>query len=179
MEAGIHGHLPIDNHRKKNRESFLDTVLDRVGEMCQHLDHQTNILIGISAASFLFSASKIDHGTVDPAFIIIAIASGLSTLTGLLAIHPPRFMRKQGQTESLAYNKVIAHFPDAAAYEKALREATKTEEEIFHQCATEIYNLSRFYYRPKKILFHYARTILFVGIALAILSFSLDLPSYL
>ena len=179
-EVGIHSHLPIDPHHKKGKEGFLETILDRTSEMCQHLDHQTNILISISAAGFLFSAAKIQHNEGGVALIIIAVASGLATLVGLLAIHPPRFMRKQGQTESLAYNKVISSFENAAQYESALREASKTEESIEHQYATEIYNLSKYYYRPKKVLFHFSRTILFVGLALALASFLLDFgPSLL
>lgn len=175
IEGIAHTHLPNDNHKRKAQEGFLEITLDRISEMCQHLDHVTNILIGISVAVFLFSASELQQHHDDVALIIIAVAAGLSALVGLLAIHPPRFMRKQGQTESLAYNKIIASFENAAAYEAALKEVTHDEAAVEHQYATEIYNLSRYYYRPKKILFHFARTILFVGIALSLASFLLDL----
>ena len=37
--------------------------------------------------------------------------------------------------------------------------------------AREIYNVSKFYYRPKRVLFNTARTILVIGIGSSLLAF--------
>ena len=99
------------------------------------------------------------------------IFAGASALVGLLAVHPPRFMRKRGQPESLLYKKKIESFSSPAEYEKAVLLAMKTPAKTREQYAIEIYNLCKYYYSPKRKLFHVSRKLLFVGIALSLVTF--------
>jgi len=149
--------------------SFLNGMLRKTTSFVQHLDTQINILIGISLGMFAFGASKFqgENGDISLAFLVLTIFSLLSTLVGLFAIHPPKWLRKRGQEESLMYNKKISSFSSSVEYGDELLKAIKNKEEIVRQYATELYNISKYYYRPKRNLFHIARRIFLLGITIS------------
>jgi hypothetical protein len=153
----------------------LDGILEKSYEFAQHLDNQTNILVSVNVAIFLFSLSSyLSYAHATP-FLLLSIFSGLSCLIGLLAIHPPKMMRKRGQEESLMYNKHIASLPSAKAYAQELSSIIENKDAIIRQYAIEIYNVAKFYYRPKRRLFHLTREILIIGMAVSLISFLLEL----
>ena len=121
-------------------------------------------------AIFVFSASKFpgESGDISLAFLVLSIFSLLSTLVGLFAIHPPKWMRKRGQEESLMYNKKISSFPSSVEYGDQLLNVMTGQEEMARQYAVELYNISKYYYRPKRNLFHIARRIFILGIAISL-----------
>jgi len=149
---------------------FLDGILEKIRNYAQHMDNQIQILVGISSAIFVFSATQFSEKG-ELFLLVLALFSICSVIIALFAIHPPRFMSKQGQQESLMYNKKIISFFSAKDYEKEILRVIKDPREIFQQYATEIYNLSRYYYRPKRTLFHVARLILLLGFIFSFLSF--------
>lgn len=154
---------------------FLGGLVNKEVNFTHHLDSQTNILLGISTALFVLSASSFLNGHVNLSLLIIAGFSGISTLIGLLAVHPPRFMRKYGQTESIMFSKSIANYSSAEEYTKELLKIITDHEKIVDQFGIELYNLAKYYYRPKRILFRYSRTILLAGIALGLFTFFLEI----
>ncbi|MEK7510215.1 MAG: hypothetical protein AAB567_01490 [Patescibacteria group bacterium] len=160
---------------KASSAHFLDGLLEKSYEFAQHLDAQTNILVGVSTAIFLFSLSAFlgDHPRI--LFLVLGFFSGLSSLIGLFAIHPPKFMRKRGQEESLMYNKKIASFLSAEEYGRELGKILDDGRAVTQQYATEIYNVAKYYYRPKRRLFHWSRNILIAGIFFSLLSFLISL----
>lgn len=101
--------------------------------------------------------------------------SAMATVIALLAIHPPRFMRKTGQEESLMFTKRIANFASFQEYEKELVKILDKPEKIVNQYAIELYNLSKYYYRPKRSLFNLARNILLTGVALTLYTFFIEI----
>ncbi len=149
--------------------AFLNGVLRKTTSFVQHLDTQINILIGISLGIFIFSASRFpgENGDISLAFLVLTIFSLLSTLVGLFAIHPPKWLRKRGQDESLMYNKKISNFSSSAEYGDELLNVMSSQEEIVRQYAVELYNISKYYYRPKRNLFHIARRVFLLGIAIS------------
>ena len=161
-----------------NYESIemLNGMLHKADSFAQHLDIQANILIGINLAIFLFSISLYRDNVDELFFLVLAIVTGISTLVSILAIHPPRFMRKRGQRESLFYNKKVAEFESSKKYIKAVQEIIKNRDNVTQEYLLEIYNVYKYYYRPKRKLFNLARNILIIGIyfcaLLFILSFS-------
>jgi hypothetical protein len=163
-------HIPHEDEEAKGG-SLVESALVHIAESVRHLDHQINIVIGISAAIFVLSASifEKEHGSV-PLFFVMIFA-GASALVGLLAVHPPRGMRKRGQSESLLYRKKIEEFDSPKAYAEAVKEAMNAPKKIEEEYATEVYNLCKYYYRPKRKLFHLSRKLLFAGIALSLLTF--------
>lgn len=154
---------------------FLGGLVTKEVNFTHHLDTQTNILVGISTALFALSASGFLRGQVNLSLLIVAGFSGIATLLGLLAIHPPRFMRKFGQTESIMFSKNIAKFDSAEDYTKELLKVVTDHEKIVDQFGIELYNLAKYYYRPKRILFRYARTTLLAGIALGLFTFFIEI----
>jgi hypothetical protein len=171
MEESFHNiHLPEEKGEKLHGD-FVESVLSRIAESTQHLDHQINIVMGISVATFILSESAFEkeHGSI--ALFFIMIFAGASAVFGLLAVHPPRFMRKRGQSESLLYRKNIESFDSPEAYEKAIRKVMTSEKKTSEQYAIEIYNLCKYYYSPKRKLFHISRKLLILGITLSLLTF--------
>lgn len=133
---------------------FLNGILLKATEFVRHFDAQTNILVGIASAIFLFVLSvAAREESVDFSLLVLGIFAGLSALTSLYAIHPPRFMRKKRQEESLMYNKKVANFPTHIEYKEELRKVMENREEVLDQYSIEIYNLYKYYYRPKRKLF--------------------------
>lgn len=147
---------------------FLNGTLNKGSELARHVDTQSNILIGVSSAIFVFAASRFG-GNGGWAFRILELSAALTALVALLAVHPPRFMRKRGQVESLLYHKKIAELDSSEAYCQELERVVGNERMIVAQYATEIYNLYKYSYLPKRLLYRTARNILLVGILLSLL----------
>jgi hypothetical protein len=154
---------------------FLEGTLHKSYSFAQHLDTQTNILVGVSMAVFLFSLSQLTKEIVHAPFVVLALFAGVSAFIGLFAIHPPRFMRKRGQQESLMYHKNILSFGSPDVYSKELAKVTEDRNEMIKQYGTEIYNVSKYYYLPKRKLFHAARNILIIGFFFAFVVFAANL----
>ncbi|MBI5153107.1 MAG: hypothetical protein HZA36_01470 [Parcubacteria group bacterium] len=150
---------------------FLSAILEKTRSMVIHLDSQTNILIGISSAIFIFSAQRAQLSGENVLFFVLTIFSVSAALVALLAIHPPKNMRKRGQGESLMFNKKIMAFSTPAEYEHALGIILGDQNAMLREFSVEIYNLSKYYYRPKRSLFNLSRNILLFGIALSSLMF--------
>jgi hypothetical protein len=154
---------------------FLKGLVEKEVGFTHHLDSQTNILISISTALFLLASSSFLGGDKELSLLIISLFSGLSTLVGLLAIHPPRFMREQGQEESIMFTKSISRFKSAKDFEEEVLKTVVDHEKIVSQFSLELYNLSKYYYRPKRLLFRWARNLLLLGIGLGLFSFLIEI----
>ena len=156
---------------------FLNAFLDKSTKLVQHLDTQINILIGTSSAIFLFASSQSfgQSQFLNQHFIIITIASGLSAFIALFAIHPPRFMRKRGQAESVLYNKKISSLKSFKEFKSQVVDLTTNKDAMIEQYSIEIYNLAKYYYKPKRMLFHLSRNILMIGIVIYLLSFIINI----
>lgn len=144
--------------------NLLASILQKGVEFTRHIDTQSNILISICLAILIFTVTRFQSG--DKTFLILSIFSTLATLTAFFAIHPPRFMRKRGQNESLLYNKRIAKFPSAKEYRRELAQVVGNQDAIIREYATEIYNIYKYFYVPKRKLFKISRNLLFIGIIL-------------
>jgi hypothetical protein len=154
---------------------ILDGLLQKTRSLGNHIDTQTNILVGVSTAIFLFSLSRTLGGEQGILFLILSVFSGISSLVSLLAVHPPTYMRKKGQEETLLYNKTIAQFASSKKYGKELEKIIDNRKVIIEEYATEIYNMSKYYYRPKRKLFHISRNILITGIFFTLLTFVIEM----
>lgn len=147
---------------------FLIGMLEKTSSFIQHLDSQIDILLGLSSAVFLLSSSSILNDTHSVWYVVLSIFSALSTIIALYAIHPPRFMRKRGQFESILYNKNISNLKVEEYCEK-VKAVCNDEDAIIKECATEIYNIATYYYRPKRKLYHYSRDTFLAGIILGLI----------
>jgi len=156
--------------------SFLIGAIDKANSMVQHIDDQTNIIIGVGTAIFVFATARYDSaGNNKLTFLILGTFAALSAIVGLFALHPPRFMRKKGQGESLMFPTHIAGVSDIKAYTALMEKAVKSQTEVVAECSKELYNISRYYYVPKRSLYRRSRDLLMSGIVISLIVFLLGL----
>jgi hypothetical protein len=177
FSGGILIHNSMTEHDKKppsniydNDEALVDFfggLLDKTYEFVHHFDTQTNILVGISTAVVAIAASGVRSETSPFAFFVLGAFSSVSVILGLYSIHPPKFMRKKQQRESIFYNKNIIHYGSPEQYAAELTRTLKDKHEFVAQNTMEMHNLFKYYYRPKRTLFKLSRNFLMVGIILA------------
>lgn len=146
---------------------FFDGIVNRAAAFVKHFDAQTNILIGIGVAVIGFSVSNISKDQSVLEFSILAIFGMSSVFCALYAIHPPKFMRKKGQQESLFYNKKICSFKSSKEYGESIKEMLSNKEMLIDNYSTEIYNIYKYFYRPKRKLFKISRDLLLSGILIS------------
>jgi hypothetical protein len=62
------------------------------------------------------------------------------------------------------YSKNIANADSAKEYAEKLAEIVKSEDKITEQYSIEIYNVYKYYYRPKRSFFKASRSVLITGL---------------
>ncbi|HSX49190.1 MAG TPA: Pycsar system effector family protein [Candidatus Saccharimonadales bacterium] len=151
----------------------LNEILQKVNSHCEHIDVQVNIIVALSTAVFIFSAQRfLLESPKQPLYLLALILfSALSAIAGLLAVNPPGFMRKKGQKESLLYHRRIALFNSAEEYAERLETMLSSKRNITEGYSSEIYNLSKYYYLPKRSLFQLSRNLLMLGLTLSFILF--------
>lgn len=77
--------------------SFLIGAIDKANSMVQHIDDQTNILIGVGTAIFVFAAARYDSAGNKSVFLVLGAFAALSAITGLFALHPQGLCAKKGK----------------------------------------------------------------------------------
>ncbi len=150
---------------------FLGSILEKTHALADNLNNQTSILVGVSSALFVFSFSQFISGRENFFFVVLSLFTGATSLIGLLAVHPPRFLRKRNQPESLMYNRQITNSSSPDDYAKLLLSTMESREAIVKEYAREIYNVSKYYYRPRRRLFNLARDIFMIGMIVTFLIF--------
>jgi len=154
---------------KKDNEAvvmFLNSILEKADEYSRHVDNQINILVGLCTAIFVFCAAQIQtFGFANSAYwTVLGLFSVTAAIVGLFGLHPPRFISKHGQKESYMYSKNIANADSAKEYAEKLAEIVKSEDKITEQYSIEIYNVYKYYYRPKRSFFKASRSVLITGL---------------
>ena len=155
--------------------TFLAMAIDKTNTMNQHIDDQTNIMVGVGTAVFVFATARFGSTDNKLAFGILGVFAATSALVGLFALHPPRFMRKKGQDESLIFPTHIAATQNVESYIAAIHKVVQKQSLVVEQCSRELYNMSRYYYLPKRWLYRCSRNFLLAGVALALISFIIGL----
>lgn len=151
----------------------LNEILQKINSQRNQIDLQTNTLVVLSAAVFVFSAQRYlsDMPSVHIYLLCLSLFSAVAAVVGLFSINPPSFMRKKGQQESLFYYRRIAKFESQVLYEQSLKELLGDEQKIVKEYALEIFNLSKYSFLPRRYLFKMARNIFVVGFTLSLVLF--------
>jgi len=160
-------HKKSDGQEIENSMVFMNSVMSKATGIILHFDTQTNILIGISTAISAFAISNIKSGS--SVFSTLAFFSIISVAIGLYAVHPPKFLRKKGQRESLLYNRKIAGFNDSKEYATEIKKIIDDKDALIEEYSNEIYNIYKYHYRPKRVLFKISRDFLIAGILISVL----------
>lgn len=162
----------IESKEFQGNISFLNSILIKTNSLIEHMDTQINIIVGVSSAIFIYSSSQ-TNSTNHWVFPILSTFSALSIIVGLFAVHPPRSMRKKGQRESIFYTKIISEHSSSDHYSEKIGDMLGDISKIKDQYTCEIYNMSSYYYQPKRRLYRWSRDALLCGIILAALAYIL------
>lgn len=153
---------------------FLSYIAQKITTLTTAMDSQVNILVGISAAIFVFATSRVAGEETSFSSLILSIFSGFSTIVCLLAVHPPRIVRQRRGNDGMMNIHGIEKYPTVEDYADKLREVVSDPDEMMKQFSFEIYNRAKFYYRPKRNLYRLARNILLLGVIFGLLGYVVD-----
>ena len=164
--------------KEKLDSSFiLNEILQKINSNAEHIDVQTNSLVILSSAVFVFSAQNFLSAGPNQHLYALSLAffSSLSSIAGLLALNPPAFMDKRGQKESDLYVRKIAEYKTKEEYFERLKKILKNEQNAIEEYALDIYNLSKYSYLPKRKLFNLAKNLLIIGFLTSIVLFIIQI----
>lgn len=158
---------------KQVEVEFLEGVLKRNYDYAQQLDTYASIMIALSSAIFIFSFSELREER-SLFWMILGVATGIATIMALLIVRPPRPLRKRGQEESIMYSRRIIDYGSWQEYSQRLRTTLASRDEVINQYGKEIYNLTKYYYLPKKLLFKITKIVLLAGMSVSLTLFLLE-----
>ena len=163
-----------DNQQITEEEIILlEGILNRNYSYAKQLDTYANIMIALSSAIFIFAFSQLrDERSLF--WMVLGLTTGVATILSLIMVRPPRSLRKQGQEESLMYSREIMSFASPLEYNRKLRLVLTNREEIIDEYSKEIFNLTKYYYLPKKLIFRIAKGVLLTGMSISLLLFLLE-----
>jgi hypothetical protein len=148
---------------------FLDGLVNRIVNSTRNVDTQCSVLIALNTTILALSLTAMaQNDRFHLALLCLAVGTTLSAVLALCAVRPPKFLVKDGPEEGLMYTKRIVRYESAKEYSKDLIKILRHDEELFHHYAMEIYNLSKYYYRPKRNLYSISRNIFLLGIIFAV-----------
>jgi hypothetical protein len=145
--------------------SFLEGLTKKIIDATHTVDNHANVMIGINTGIFALVISKLfEIDTLRLTMGVVAIFSALSAIAALFAIRLPRIIAHKEREQSLLHAPRIAEFGSAEAYADELQKMIINDREVFRQHALEAYNLSKFYYLPKRRMLTYSRIIFIFGV---------------
>lgn len=150
---------------------FYGDTLKKLIDLSRQIDMQVNMITSLSSVLLAFSVTQIIQQHEPITFAVLSVCMVCAVISALFAAHPPRFMRRAGQHQSAMYSKSIARYPSAVEYEAQLRSFLSDADAMVGEYAREIYNLSKYYYIPKRKLYLISRNFFVSGIALATITF--------
>lgn len=145
--------------------SFLEGLTNKIINATRTVDSHANVMVGINTGIFIFVISRLfDVETLRLTMGVVAIFSAFSAVAAVFAIRIPRIFVKRTQEQSLLHAPRVASFDTAEDYAKNLQEMLCKDDEIFRQHALEAYNLSKYYYTPKRRMLAWSRYIFVFGV---------------
>ncbi|PID51855.1 MAG: hypothetical protein CR972_04940 [Candidatus Moraniibacteriota bacterium] len=148
-----------------NTLTFLEGLTAKVIDAAHTVDNHANVMVGLNTGIFALVVSKLfEVNTLHLTMGVVAIFSAFSALAAIFAIRLPRFFGHKEREKSILHTQRIAEFGSAESYADELQKMLDDDREIFRQHALEAYNLSKFYYIPKRKMLTYSRLIFIFGV---------------
>ena len=147
---------------------FLTDLLRKQTDLRNQIESRANIAIGFSAAILAFILNNLLEKGLTLSTITLTITAVLSIVSGLLALKPPQFLSRNVKEQSVFYNTAIAN-NSAESYLKQVRNICNNEEEVVKQYTLEVYNLTRYSIRFKKLFTNLSIQILVLGLISGVL----------
>jgi hypothetical protein len=145
--------------------NFLNNLSEKIIDVTHTVDTHANIMIGINTAIFAFVVSKLfEVDTLKLTLGVVAIFSAFSALFAVSATRLPHFFSKTKHKKSILHAPRIAQFDSAESYADELQKMTQSKDEVFNQHALEVYNMSKYYYLPKRRMLAWSRYFFIFGV---------------
>ena len=159
----------------QGKTGFLQGLTEKIIEATRAVDNHANVMVGINTALFALVITilfQVDHLKITLG--IIAIFSAASAIAAVFAIRLPHMLAHTRHPESVFYARHIASYPSADAYAAQLRAVIADDEALFLQYAREAYNLSTYYYIPKRRMLSWSRYLFVFGVVTSALFLVLE-----
>ena len=159
-----------------NRDlQFLNELANKIIDATHTVDYHANVMIGINTAIFAFVVSKLfEADSLKLTMGIVAMCSAASALFAISATRLPRFFIKTKHEKSILHAPRVAEFESADAYAKRLDKMLQSKDDVFRQHSLEVYNLSKYYYLPKRRMLTWSRYFFMFGVILSSLFLLLE-----
>lgn len=154
-----------DDCNSSSSISFLEGLTKKIIDATHTVDGHANVMVGINTGIFILVVSKLfEIDTLRITMGIVAIFSFVSAIFAILAIRLPRVFVQNKREESILHANRIAEFGSAESYADELHKMLQSDREVFRQHALEAYNLSRYYYVPKRRMLTWSRYFFVFGV---------------
>jgi hypothetical protein len=146
--------------------NFLEGLTNKIIDITHTVDNHANVMIGMNTGIFVLVISLLFKADVLRITLgIVAFFSFISAFCAILAIRLPHFFtRRYPHEESILHAPRISKFNSADIYATELQKIIKNEDEIFRQYSLEAYNLSKYYYVPKRKMLAWSRYFFVLGV---------------
>ncbi len=148
-----------------NTLGFLEGLTKKVIDAAHTVDSHANVMVGVNTGIFVLVISMLfEVDSLRLTMGMVAIFSALSAIFAIFAIRLPHVFGHNEREKSLLHAPRIAEFGSAEAYADELQKMLDDDREIFRQHALEVYNLSKYYYIPKRKMLSYSRLFFLCGV---------------
>ncbi len=145
---------------------FLENLSQKIIDATHTVDTHANVMIGVNTGIFIFVISKLfENDSLRITMGVVALFSACSIIAAMLAIRLPRIVTKRYcHEESVLHAPRIAKFGSADQYADTLKKMINNEDEILKQHSLEAFNLSKYYYKPKRRMLAWSRYFFLFGV---------------
>ncbi len=149
----------------QGKVAFLQGLTEKIIDSTRTIDNHANVMVGLNTAIFVVVISmlfEVDH--LRFTLGVVAFFSIISAVAAVFAIRLPRLMSHKDYPMSIFHTRKIAGFDSAEQYAQALHRTLYSEKKIFEEYAREAYNLSKYYYTPKRRMLTWSRYLFLFGV---------------
>lgn len=144
---------------------FLEGLTKKVIKAIRTVDSHANVMVGLNTGIFVLVVSKLFEVEVLRFTMgVVAIFSAASSVAAIFAIRLPRFFVRRDHEPSAFHVQEIAEYKNADEYADELKKIITDDKEMFRQHSLEAYNLSRYYYIPKRRMLAWSRYLFVFGV---------------
>jgi hypothetical protein len=156
----------IEDNERLLTVSFLEGLTEKIIDATHTVDTHANVMIGINTGIFIFVISKLfEYESLKITMGVVALFSACSVIAAMLAIRLPRVITKRyAHEESVLHAPRISKFKSANEYAITLKKMLKNEDEMLKQHSLEAFNLSKYYYAPKRRMLAWSRYFFLFGV---------------
>jgi hypothetical protein len=151
--------------RTGDQIKILTDILRKQLDLGKQVESRANVVIGLSGAAIALAITKVSK--YGPWIPVLVAAATISILLSLLAMKPPKFLSRHGQTESLFYHTSIASQSEQE-YAKNIAATVKDLDLVIKQYTIEIHNFVTYSLKYKKLFAHTAVMVLIFGMIAAV-----------